>query len=384
MEVSLGGKKGAPLEELVREYTARQGFFALRSVLLRFEEEEVTDIDVWAYGRQAASTRTRTLIDVKEKRSPKAFERILWVRGMQLALGCDRAVVATTDNSAKVARFAQVQKVALLSRRFLDRLHGKVDLSKRLSMEDFSDLIRKNPNQKQDGDWVRQIAEVKSAVVSLPGYPAFNKAMAVFRFFAERAETRPQHKEQALRCAYFAAAIACIALDSALEAVVYEENDARFEAIRVGVTYGDTGDARVQKSIGTVLSVIGVGMENGRAVVRQVETALHKMFESVRADVIAEYFAKEHNAAPLFATGKELEDLAHRVDASELQVLSTEAKSILGIFADFTQVQRIALFGRGSHGATEPQSGNPDASKDSSARSSAKDGSTNDNQSKLL
>src|SRR3546814_17868977 len=54
--------------------------------------------------------------------SPKAFERILWVRGMQLAIGCDRALVATTETDPRIARFARDQKVALISRAFLSRI----------------------------------------------------------------------------------------------------------------------------------------------------------------------------------------------------------------------------------------------------------------------
>src|ERR1043165_9730068 len=113
---------GAGLEELVRDYFARQGFFALRGVSFRFEDEEVTDIDAWFYSRQSASVRTRTIVDIKDKRSPKAFERILWTRGMQLALGCDRAIVAPTDSGPKILRFAHKQRVALLSKDFLNRL----------------------------------------------------------------------------------------------------------------------------------------------------------------------------------------------------------------------------------------------------------------------
>jgi len=343
----MAARKGADLEELVRAYFARQGFFALRSVSLRFEEEEVTDIDVWSYGRQSASIRTRTLIDVKDKRSPKAFERILWARGVQLALGCDRAIVATTDSSQKVVRFARQQKVALLSKQFLDRLQGKIDISERLTLEQFADNIRKYPDHKQDGDWIRQIADAKSAVVSLQPYPAFNKSVSVFRFFADRAQTRPQHKEQALRCAYFAAALACIALDAALEQVLYEESSARYRAIAAGVTYGDAGDAKVQKSIETVLSVIAEGMENGRVVARQAKDALDKLFENVRADVIAEHFTKEHNASTLYTVAKDLEDHAHRADAAQIQALSTEAKAVLGVFSDFVQVKRASLFDHG-------------------------------------
>jgi hypothetical protein len=36
------------------------------------------------------------------------------------------------------------------------------------------------------------------------------------------------------------------------------------------------------------------------------------MFESVRADIIAEHFTKEHNASALVAVAKELDDCTQR------------------------------------------------------------------------
>jgi hypothetical protein len=46
-----------------------------------------------------------------------------------------------------------------------------------------------------------------------------------------------------------------------------------------------------------------VGMENGRVVARQANDALAAMFESVRADIVVEYFGKEHNAS-VFCRGQ--------------------------------------------------------------------------------
>ena len=198
-EADMAPSKGPALEELVRAYFAQQGFFSLRGISLRFEDEEVTDIDVWVYGRQSASVRTRTIVNVKNKRSPKAFERILWTRGMQLVLGCDRAIVATTDTNPKVIRFAHQQKVAILTKEFLDRLQKGISITGRLTAEEFIQNIQSYRDHKQDGDWLKHISGAKSALISLQGYPAFNAAMSAFRFFAERAETRPRHKEQALR-----------------------------------------------------------------------------------------------------------------------------------------------------------------------------------------
>ena len=336
-------RKGATLEELVREYLDRQGLFAMRSISLRFEHEEVTDIDVWCYGRQSASIRTRTLVDVKSKRSPKAFERIIWTRGMQLALGCDKAIVVTTDRNPNIASFAHQQKVTIIRKGFLDRLQRKIDTSDRQTLEQFQENIRKYPDHKQDGDWLRRISDAKSAVISLQGFPAFNKSMVSFRFFANRVQTRPQHREQTMRASYLTAALACIALDAALVRVLNEDADTRFNAIAAGVAYGDP---TVQKNIQSVLSLIEQGMENGRVAARQAKAAIDKQIGGVRSDIIAEYFTKENNATTLVAVARELDNLAHCVDSSRMSDLSVEAKSVLGIFSDFVQSDRAMLLGK--------------------------------------
>ena len=336
--------KGPRLEEVVRAYFARQGYFALRGIDLRFEGDKVTDIDVWLYGRQSASIRTRTIVDVKDKRSPKAFERILWTRGMQLALGCDRAIVATTYSSPKAKRFAHEQGVSLLHKDFVERLRGKVDTSSRISGEQFTAIINEYKEHKLDGDWLRQIEDAKSALISLASYQAFNRAMSGFRFFAERAVTRPQHWEQAIRGAYITAAVACVALDSALQPSLYEGTRDRHRAITAGVTYGDTGDFRTQNSIRTILDIISSGIENGQVVARQAEGALNALFSSVRADIIAEFFSREHNASTLFDVAKELDDCAYGNDVKVINDLSTEAKSVIGVFCDFVKVKRSALW----------------------------------------
>ena len=335
--------KGPGLEEMARAYFARQGYVALRSVSIQFEEEEVTDIDVWLYGRQGGGVRTRALVDVKDKKSPKAFERVMWARGMQLALGCDRAVVTTTDTSPKVTRFAQQQRVALLTATFLRHWATEDVLRERLSLEEFVANIHLYSGQKQDGDWIKQIASAKSAVVSLAPYPAFNKAMSSFRFFADRAATRPQHREQALRGAFFSAGLACMALDAALERLAFEDPKTRHRLLYAGVTYGDAGDSRVKGSIDTVLSVISKGVKNGRVLARQTSDALEEMFAGVRAEIIAEFFSKEQNGGLLFPAARELEARAHMRSRAGLTALSVEAKAIVGVFADFVGAKRTAL-----------------------------------------
>ncbi len=350
--------KGAALEELVRAYFARQGFFVVRSVPYRFGNDDVTDLDVWMYSRQAASARFRAIVDVKNKKTPKAFERILWTKGLQAALGCDRAFVATTDTSASMVQFAQSQKVAVLSKSFLERLSKKLEVDSRLTLEQFTTAVQQYRSHKQDGDWLGVLRDAKSAVASLSGFPAFNKTMLAFSFFASRAEIRLQHRDLATRCALLSAALACIALDGALERFVFDDVEKRFAGLIDGVTYGDGGDGRVKSSIDTALSVIAEGMANGRAVASQAREQLARRFAEIRADVIAEHFMREHNAQHLFVVARELDERAHAVGDIYEKPLSVEARSILGVFADFVAVKRLVVFRGSSHEtqATAPQS----------------------------
>lgn len=335
--------KGPALEELVREYFSKQGYFALRSVPFRYEGEDVTDLDVWLYSRQAASARIRGLVDVKNKRSPKAFERVLWVKGLQNALSCDRAFVATTDGNPAVVRFASSQKISVLTKGFLNRLEKRLDTDNRLTLEAFVELINTNAAHKQDGNWVRVLEDAKSAVASLNGFSAFNRTMIAFRFFSERAEVRMQHKDIAIRCALFSAALACVALDGALERYVFEEAEGRYEGLEDGVMFGDSGDGRAKKSLEGALIAVSEGMENGRAIAAKAKDHLHKRLEALRADVIAEHFHRESNAQHLFLVAKELEEAAHSNKAMEGCELSLEARSILGVFADFAGIKRSVL-----------------------------------------
>lgn len=335
--------KGPALEELVRAYFARQGFFVLRAVPFKFEEDDVTDLDAWLYARQSATTRVRVIVDVKNKKSPKAFERVLWVKGLQTVMKCDRAIIATTDNSPSLGRFAQSQNISVLSKDFLDKLAKKLDIDDRLTLEQLIELIQDNPGQKQDGDWLRVLGEAKSAVASLPGFPAFNRAMAAFKFFAERVEVRVQYREAALRCALLSAGIACIALEGGLERFVFSDVEQRRRGLQNGVLFGDSGDGRSQASIQIALEAISESMQNGRAIAAQARQQLERRLEGVRSEVISEYFMREHNAQHLFAAARELEAAAHTAGDPKSFQMSIETRSILGIFSDFAGVKRASL-----------------------------------------
>ena len=75
----IGLSKGMRLEEILRDYFLKTGVYVVRGVPFVYEQEDVTDIDLWMYSRTSSFSREITIVDVKNKKTPQALERIFWV-----------------------------------------------------------------------------------------------------------------------------------------------------------------------------------------------------------------------------------------------------------------------------------------------------------------
>lgn len=340
-------KKGASLEEAARNYFNKQGYYALRSVPYKFDGEDVTDIDVWLYGRQAASGRVRVIVDAKDKKSPKALERVLWTRGLQASTKSDRAIVATTDTTTKVARFARANSVSVITKQYLDDFSkSPKGINNRLSLEEFYNHINLYKNHKSDGNWIAKIESAKESLVSKNPFHSFNTSIAALNFFIERIDTRPLYDDQAFRCALLCASIACVSLDAAIEKFSFETPNRRYQLISDGVVFGDDDGKSSRNRINAILDVIRSSIPNGGNLAYQINTSLEKEFSKIRSDVLAEYFTDESNSFSLFNAARELEELAHHPMTNTKVEMSLETTGILAVFLDHLGAKRSAGIGR--------------------------------------
>jgi len=114
--------KGPAAEEALRNYFLSIGYFVVRSCKFRFNRFDVTDVDLWLYGRNSPLSRERVNVDIKNKKTPQALERIFWARGLQIVLDFDGCIVATNDLRPDVREFGLQHRVKVLDGRFLGRL----------------------------------------------------------------------------------------------------------------------------------------------------------------------------------------------------------------------------------------------------------------------
>ena len=116
--------KGAVLEEVLRAYFLRAGFFVIRGVPFRFADEDLTDVDLWLYERPTGTSRRVQICDIKYKQRPKAVERIFWTSGLAAALDVDGAYVATTDKRKSLRSVADKLDLQLIDGTDIQRIQN--------------------------------------------------------------------------------------------------------------------------------------------------------------------------------------------------------------------------------------------------------------------
>lgn len=73
--------KGPRMEELLRSYFLKTGYYVVRGVPFIYEGFDVTDIDLWLYSRTSSVSREVALVDAKNKKTRKRLNAFSGCRG---------------------------------------------------------------------------------------------------------------------------------------------------------------------------------------------------------------------------------------------------------------------------------------------------------------
>lgn len=343
MAVTFSGK-GPLLEESLRAYFLTAGYYVARGVPFVYEGFDVTDIDLWIYGRASSVSREITIVDIKNKKTPQAIERIFWTKGLQLAANADRAIVATTDKRPEVKDFGRNLDILVLDGNFLSRLENREShLQNRLSEEEFFHLISSNPLNKFDGDWRKKISISKSLLCRKLSFDTCNSWLAQARFFAEQAVTRKGEASNALRCMYLLCSYIAVSIDYQLREISFLEQTERAKALIEGFTYGSRGRIGFNKLIDLSTSLVDEFANEGRTMSNQIRAKVEKNISNVPAGILGDFFARRDVATSLFNVSRNLEELAMSRNFTTHATAPIETKSLIGCLLDFWGIDRTHL-----------------------------------------
>lgn len=335
-------QKGPAMEEALREYFLDAGYYAIRGVPFVYANFDVTDIDIWLYGKISSISREISIVDIKNKKTPQAIERIFWVKGLKAATKANCAIVATTDKRPEVRKFGEELDVIVLDGEFTSRLQqekSKVP-STRLTDEDFFNLIDSYEFSKMDGDWKGRVLLSKGLLAKGLSFDNSIQWLDHALFFAEQALKIPNHKNTALRCMCLLLSFVGISIDFSLKNLSKFDRAERKNEISSYFKYGSRGDAGMKEIINMSMALVEQYADAGATTSNQVRNKINQQLSEIPTQILGEYFSREDVAKNLFTCAKELEYISMSREFQPLHLASTEVRSFIGCILDYWGVKR--------------------------------------------
>lgn len=338
------GAKGAVLEEILRAYFLRAGFFVIRGVPLKYADEVLTDVDLWLYERPTETSRRIQICDIKYKQRPKAVERILWTSGLARALDVDGAYVATTDKRKNLRAVAEKLDIQLIDGTDVQRIQNSpsVPYADRISDEQLIAELQNVDKSLHNKNLQDARIDILTSISNGFGVPSLIKSLEGFARLAITTITHQPNSKAARsvgRLAYIAAAIVCQSIDyvsvGAAFRTIEERRDLITRSIRFGVLANDD-----RKSLRLALALVEKYAPNGQGTANAIEVKLHQDLGRIPAEIVADQAVRILKGGQLFTVGRELEMAGYKTCLPTFDQLSLSVKSMLGALLDYSGVDR--------------------------------------------
>lgn len=334
--------KGHMMEEALRNYFLKAGYYVVRGVPFIYEGFDITDIDLWLYGRTSSVSREITIVDIKNKNTPKAIERIFWVQGLKQATKATNAIVATTEGRQAVKDFGRDLGILVLDGHFLGKITKPEEhTSQRLGDEEFTSLIDDYALGKLDGNWKGRMHLCKSLLSRGLSFDSCNEWLSQANFFAEQSITKPTQRETSMRCMYLLCSFIAIAVDYSLREFSFLDQVERCTLIKDGFTYGSKGSSGMKKVLDVALGLVEQHATDGASISKQVRSSVETQLSSLNTVILGEYFSKNDVAKNLFSVARELEHLAMQRTFSPHLAASVELRGLLSCLLDYWGIDRV-------------------------------------------
>lgn len=338
------GTKGTVLEEILRAYFLRAGFFVIRGVPLKYADEVLTDVDLWLYERPTETSRRIQICDIKYKQRPKAVERILWTSGLANVLDVNGAYVATTDKRKNMHAVAEKLDIQLIDGTDLQRIQSSpsVPYADRISDEQLIEELQNVDKALHNKNLQDARIDILTSISDSFGSSSLIKSLEGFARLASATITHQPNSNAARsagRLAYIAAAIVCQSIDyvsvGAAFRTIEERRDLITRSIRFGVLANND-----QKLLRLALALVEKYAPNGRGTANAMEVKLYQELKNIPAEIVADQAVRLLKGGQLFTVGRELEMAGYKTSLPAFDQLGLHAKSMVGSLLDYSGVDR--------------------------------------------
>jgi hypothetical protein len=338
-------RKGMKAEESLRLYFLSLGYFVVRGVPFTYSDVDVTDVDLWLYNKASLLNRERVNVDIKNRSTPKAMERIFWSRGLQLALGLEHCIVATNDRREATTEFGKKNDVLVLGGSHLAEITRQYAMAnERIVEEDLYGILSAYTPMNGRLKLKHLYVLGKGLLVDKPNYGGCNLLLSYTRPLFEDYAASSKQAEPTLRLLYLFLAYFVVLVDFSSHAHSHTSYEERREALTLGFRFGEAGEKRAKEIIKTAAGLIPSFLSSSNGLSQSdIQKEIYQQLLELPVEMIAEYLAKAdvHNA--LIAIGLKFEHHAFSLQPPKLQELEPAEKSLVVLLADFFEIDRKKL-----------------------------------------
>lgn len=337
--------KGGRMEEILRKYFLELGYFVVRGARYVYAGIDITDVDLWLYQRASLFSRQRLNVDIKNRRTPHALERVLWTKGLQVGLGLDGSIVATTDSREAIKNYGELQKVAILDGQFLGKLKNRYGTSTpRLAEEDLVAMIRSGKGDRIGIDWIERLAAAKSRILTQLDFDGCNSLLNDCRYFAEQILTVRHKDEAACRLLYLTLALSLVTMDFLTREFTFSEKQLQSDILNDGFRFGTSGRAGADKVFSMAGKVVSAYMRHQNMRGTDLTKQLRQEAEKLHVEILTEFILKSGHGKLLFELARTFESVAFSSTFIAPASLHPDNRGFIGVVLDFFGIDRKQFF----------------------------------------
>src|SRR5215212_3478728 len=337
--------EGGVAEEALRRYFLGMGSFVVRGVPLREGDEGVSDVDLWVYTRVSAYARQISIVDVKNRKRARGFERILWVKGLQAAMKADEAIVATSDARDALTPFASRVGVRVLTSQPLRAIAQRFSSAHgRLSGEELHAVWR---TTKYEGVETIQSRVERSLSWLARGisFAALNSWLDDAIHFLNVAFEKEAKPDAFTRAAYFCASLAALGADFLGREVAFAEAEARRDRFKQGLLFGGSGPNMGKDLLDFAEAAATEFLDPTGAAAATIRKGVEEKMALLPVEGLAEFFTRPAAGRELLDGALALEAATFATEVPKSHLLRPEAKAVLGALLDYAGMPRGGILG---------------------------------------
>ena len=331
--------KGEMAEEALRNYFLEQDFFVVRSIPFIYNQIDITDVDLWLYSKASAFSRERTNVDIKNKKNAKAFERIIWAKGLQSTLRLERAIVATASTKDEAQKFGLTNNIIMITGDVLKKIIERGINSNRITEEDFISAISAQTPETKEDDWKRKYMISKGRLLSKLDFNGCNEYLQEIKFFLEQTLTKSDNNLVTLRLLYINIAYFLICIDFIMKEFIFLDQKTRVEILNNGFNYGERGKERTE-SITNAAIKLASSVIATKSIATTLRIAIEQQIKDRPVEILSDYFSQTNNMKSLFKNASLFEFHAYSKVVKTPSQIPIDLQSIIGLLSDFFRIDR--------------------------------------------